>query len=363
MRRIVHLSVFALAAVVLRPESARACSPPVCAPVVAKPASGVLPENRTGLLVDRVYEAFDYELHRKNGESTEAVDATVTDIDSRTVLITPTTPWAEGEEYVLFASSCGVEPTESPLPERARFTIGPSAALPTSLGTTEVAVNEENTLWVIGGPACTEEMPAASAEVTLTPSASAEAWQGALVFEVLVDGTPFGDGTRSSLSGADVTGPSATVYRLCDVDGVNTLAEGTHEVQFRATLPGTELSLTSAPADVELHCDGNTGAAGAAGASTGGGSNTGGTSNSGGTRNSGGVGSGGYPDDPLLPVIGGSPSGGQGQLDSANDSSDDGGCSVTAAPGATSGVPWLLAALGALASGRRVRRRDSRKSR
>jgi hypothetical protein len=321
---------------------------------VAKPASGVLPENRTGLLVDRVYEAFDYELHRKNGDSTEAVEATVTDVDSRTVLITPTTPWAEGEEYVLFASSCAAEPTESPLPERARFTIGPSAALPTSLGTTEVAVNEENTLWLIGGPACTEEMPAASAEVTLEPSANAEAWQGALVFEVLVDGTPFGDGTRSSLSGADVTGPSATVYRLCDVDGVNTLAEGAHQVQFRATLPGTELSLTSDPAEVELHCDGETGAAGAAGASTGGGSNTGGTSNTGGGA-SGGTASGGQASGgQLIDDLPGA-SGGQAHHET-DDSSDDRGCSMSATSTATSGVPWLLAAIGAVASRRRARR-------
>jgi hypothetical protein len=196
-------------------------------------------------------------------------------------------------------------------------------------------------------------MPAASAEVTLEPAAGAEAWVGALVFEVVVDGTPFGDGTRSSLSGADVTGPSATIYRLCDVDGVNTLAEGAHQVQFRATLPGTELSLTSDPAEVELHCDDETGAAGAAGASTGGG-NTGGTSHSGGAASGGQATGGQLIDDPQDD---GQASGGHtDQGVGGSNNGDDGGCSMSAAPTATTGVPWLLAAFGALASRRRARR-------
>jgi MYXO-CTERM domain-containing protein len=319
---------------------------------VAKPASGSLPANRAGVLVSRAFEDFEYELRKVNGASSDAVTATETQIDSRTVLIAPTTPWVEGEEYVLLASSCAAD-TEEPLAERARFTIGPSAELPTTLGSIDVEDDDSGSLWLIGGPACTEEFAADSAEVTLVSSESAEAWQGALVFEVLVDGEPYRDGTKNGLNGSDVEGPSATVYRLC-VEGSETLSEGTHEVQFRATLPGTELSLTSEAAEVELHCDDETGSAGAAGASSGGAGNSGGTSSSGGTSHSGGAASGGQASGG-----GGQASGGQANHENrgSDDSSDDGGCSVSAAPSATSGMPWLLAALGAFAAQRRNRRR------
>lgn len=145
-------------------------------------------------------------------------------------------------------------------------TAGPSAALPTTLGVLQLDPLMVGDLQVLTrAGSCSEYITAAQVRATLQPSAEAEPWLGAFLFETLVDGQAWAPShalVSSAVPGGSWEGRGEDLfYRRCSESTTlwEGLAAGPHHAVLRATLPGTTVTLETAPVSFVLSCDGDAG--------------------------------------------------------------------------------------------------------
>lgn len=165
-----------------------------------------------------------------------------------------------GERYNLeHTSACG---PLADLPALGPFSVTAPAPLPTQLGQLQVTRWARGPLRLAASARCSREVEVSFVDVELTLAAEAEPWREALVFETWVDGRrwdpravaldrlPFG----SSWLGRGID----RLYVRCEPDASELyepgLSAGPHEVELRATLPGTDVVLRTAPIALTLDC-------------------------------------------------------------------------------------------------------------
>jgi hypothetical protein len=117
--------------------------------------------------------------------------------------------------------------------------------LPTTLGAltaSQASIKDIDVTTSSGS--CYAPITAAVADLSLSLSPEATPWQKALIVTTMVDGAAWQRTTN-------------TIYAQCastDPDADKGLAEGTYSVTKRATLPGTDLAIETAPISVTLSC-------------------------------------------------------------------------------------------------------------
>lgn len=175
-------------------------------------------------------------------------------------LLVPSEPLVVGATYTLVDDSpCDIFPTP-----RATFTVGPSAPLPTRLGTLTAAVEAQaqRTLATASG-SCSVEAIVAGVEIAVVFDAEAAPWRDVLHFETRVDGNPWhpqGNILLAPAPGASWVGRGVDrIYAVCqNLDNFGfpslDLPQGGHEVEMRATMPGTSLALSAGPVPAFLAC-------------------------------------------------------------------------------------------------------------
>ncbi len=176
------------------------------------------------------------------------------------------TPLREGRTYqVAYGSQCRSTRGE---PLTRSFQAGPSAPLPTTLGTLAVTSAGMEMLEIGGGAGCFFTESVAHARVELTPSAEAEPWMNSFFFETRVDGQLWAPVRTIGFQDQATVGASwrgrgkDDVFAVCrSPSNVRGLSEGVHQVELRATIPGGPT--LSASVHVALDCAG--GAVGDAG--------------------------------------------------------------------------------------------------
>ncbi len=125
------------------------------------------------------------------------------------------------------------------------------------LGEIEVVDDERVEVSSFGLSPCTQVFSADVKAVSVALSEGAAPWADALQFWVTVDGNIWADHRRQQPFMAPVPpGYGGTnVYRNCDQDVSLNLEAGSHEVVIHASLPGTDLELSTPPVEIELACE------------------------------------------------------------------------------------------------------------
>jgi hypothetical protein len=145
------------------------------------------------------------------------------------------------------------------------FHVGPSAPLPTRLGTLRASAVALSALEVTANASCSAKVDAAQAALDLEIAGDAAPWRDVLQFETWVDGirwSPQHSSVETLAPGTSWRGRGVdVVYRICRVSEADRqnvyndgLAAGTHVVEMRARLPGTTMELRSDTVTVELAC-------------------------------------------------------------------------------------------------------------
>ncbi|MCC7540624.1 MAG: hypothetical protein IT379_30695 [Deltaproteobacteria bacterium] len=260
--------------VALPAEPARACSAPACvASTYVGGDSPVVPSTVPAFLLvggmafasgaELVLSPDEVSLIRlDDGAAMPIRVEPATAFDGRVgrILVRPEAPLTPGARYALTtpdlcARSQGVvQPRTSTVLARAE------APLPTRLGT----LREDAAYWTGGSipvatfdGSCTRSAPIAAKTVALDLDVEAQPWADALDLSVTVDGEPwstpsFTGGLGPTTTQPVLAGPGTIVYRVCDEDWG--LANGPHTVVMKATLPGSDVSLSSPPLEVTIDC-------------------------------------------------------------------------------------------------------------
>jgi hypothetical protein len=179
-------------------------------------------------------------------------------VDGQSRVLTLTQSLVPGTQYVLEETNdCQYQQ-----PVRSTFTAGPTAALPTTLGTTarEGAYQHGDITIATAGGSCSIEVDAAHATIALAHSADATPWKDLLLYETYVDGQRWAPSTAINVTtsaGASWRGRGRDqLYRVCEDnqgEGMG-LAEGTRQAAFRARLPGSTTDLVASEVTVEIAC-------------------------------------------------------------------------------------------------------------
>jgi hypothetical protein len=244
----------------LSPPSASACwvDDGSCE-VWLRPEGRIVPENAGWLsLVGPSGSVGDeIALVRLTDSGREAVDLTASGCGEGILCLSPAALTA-GETYELTARlACGVFSV-------AVFEVGPPAALPETLGDLSVYADDYGWVEVADAGYCSRALPAASKVILLDLAEGAAPWEELLFYETLVDGEPW----RPRRDVRQVIPPGYSwegrgvdrIHIAClpdedRVEGVDYgLPPGTHRVQMRATLPGTDVVITSNEIEVDLQC-------------------------------------------------------------------------------------------------------------
>jgi hypothetical protein len=247
----------ALLASVSSVEPADACSPPPCWPGSLVPADGAtIPANAPALY-----------WRPSEGQAPPTVKLTVAGTganvpftqvaDGPSMVLTLAQPLVPGTQYVLEETNeCQYQQ-----PIRSTFTAGPTAPLPTTLGTTQREASQRGNVTIATrGGSCSLDVDAAHASITLAHSADATPWKDLLLYETRVDGQGWAPSTAINVTtavGASWRGRGRDqLYRVCvDNHGEGQgLAEGTHQAAFRARLPGSTTNLATPEVAVEIVC-------------------------------------------------------------------------------------------------------------
>lgn len=264
--RLLLLAVPVLA-VAARP--AEACSPPQCWPGAFIPQDGaVIPENAPGFYYRPSSQGGtpgDASLVRLTAASAPAVSLELTAVaqPNGDFVLVPDAPLVAGETYTLEDGTlCNGDSMH------ATFTAGPSAPLPSSLGTVRLighGMFAELDVATASG-SCSTKVEATIAQVTLDRSASAEPWKDLLLYETLVDDKPWVNQASINVRtdpGESWLGRGADLlYRVCapNPDALFPgLSVGGHVVRFRASLPGVtnQTSLATPAEAIEIMCTAN----------------------------------------------------------------------------------------------------------
>lgn len=262
----------AAGAVLVAHERAEACSPPPCWAGYVTPATGTtVPASIPALywqpMDDNQGGGNDIQKVTLQTVAQPPVDVPFTAMavsGSDAFLIVPAAPLAEGTTYTLGdANTCSSLP-EYPAAPSSVFLVSASAPLPGTLGTVTVTDQEVAALTVpTSSGSCTSEVMADRAQLSLELSADAMPWRDALHVETLIDNQVWDSRTLA--------------YRVCSSDdpGAATgLAAGTHQLAMRATLPGTDLVMTTPAVSFRLECPGEDDPQGGMGGANGGCSTT-----------------------------------------------------------------------------------------
>jgi MYXO-CTERM domain-containing protein len=273
---IVASSALAAAAVLVgAPRSADACSASCVDSGFFVPGEGAtVPANVPGLYWRPRYDSLEPVAPSSVTLSTAAdpgtpLAFTATELSSHNYLLVPDAPLVEGTTYLLTdATACMFGGGGNPSPT-VTFTVGPTAPMPTTIGTLAVTDLPVRTDAVASaGGSCSLDAVVASAAVAIDYVAvpSAAPWRDVLHFQTYVDGRPWNG--RASILGTFAPGASwvgrgfdrlITVCRVDDPFGDENqvgpqLAEGPHQVEMRATLPGTSLAFSTGARTVTLAC-------------------------------------------------------------------------------------------------------------
>ncbi len=193
------------------------------------------------------------------GAPGSALPFTATSLPGGDYVLVPAAPLVEGTSYVLEDLSI-CNGTARP---RVTFTAGPSAPLPTSLGTVSTDPHgyraEIDVATSVGS--CSTTIDATLFGIALEPSAEAAPWMALLMFETVVDDQRWV--AQESINVA--TSPGASwkgrgrdlLYRICTPNpdaSYQGMSLGGHQVAFRASLP-TAQPISAAPLGIELMCD------------------------------------------------------------------------------------------------------------
>lgn len=179
-------------------------------------------------------------------------------------LLAPRTPLEPLAEYRLTDSTaepCSPfrsEPTGTPA---RTFRATAAQPLPRSLGTLIAVPRGIGLLALSASASCDVCVEAERVTVTLDPAPEAEPWLAALHFSTWVDGrewTADKDGRPSTYDAGSWFGRGRDVlYRECRSwrqTWTSGLSTGEHSVVMKATLPGTDVALETAPVTVRFAC-------------------------------------------------------------------------------------------------------------
>ncbi|UJR84966.1 hypothetical protein [Sandaracinus amylolyticus] len=251
------LVVAALLSVAAVSSPASACSAPACAAVSFVPQSvetadeiPVVPENGATLAIERWSGAVRSSTVRativRDGASTEVeltADGPVVHLDGA----------LEGDVWTVRETHACTDSLQSQ-EGTTTVRIGPPADAPTTLGTlhADAPVRREVTVADASGP-CSSTIDSIAVDLHVTLDEHTDAWGALLRYETLVDGEVFLHGT-STLGGS----VPAVVFVACEAPTpgqlVSDLEEGTHVVQRRAFLPGSDEPIASDEIEIELDC-------------------------------------------------------------------------------------------------------------
>lgn len=251
-----------LAASVCATEPAQACSGLPCWPGSTVPKEGgTIPANlpaitwvaSRGSAGELDASDFHFELLPERVGASTPVRFTLEQA-TLTRLIKPSTELLPNRAYRLSGNTL----CDGGFPDERTFRTATAAPLPTALGETIVARQQQAELQVSAGSQCSVRSVSAHALVGVRYSESAKPWQDALLFSTWVDGEEWSPRLATNEApeiGSSWVGHGADiVFTNCGPEGAPGLAPGTHTVQFRATLAGTDIALESEPVSIELRC-------------------------------------------------------------------------------------------------------------
>jgi hypothetical protein len=249
------------------PAPAHACSPPPCWPGSFSPADGAsvpasLPAIRWHPMLDvsgtTTFAPTSVVLATQAAPQAP-IALTATALPDGDYLLVPTAPLSPGEVYTLTDHSvCPGGGVDAP---HATFRTGAAVPLPTQLGTLTATPMLGPLAVATPSGSCTTDITAASAQIALAPAIDAQPWSDALFYRTLVDGQPW-SGAHSI---RDAVPPGASwdgrgvdlVYHLCetsDAEASAGIAAGPHVIAMDATLPGANVTLSTAPVMIDLEC-------------------------------------------------------------------------------------------------------------
>jgi hypothetical protein len=250
----------------IAPRPADACSAPPCWPAAFVPGNGGrVPANVPGLYW-RPMSGFGASVKTENAVLEDmaapgvSIALTAQQLENRDYLLVPATPLVAGHHYRLKdRSECTV--TEERGPEVV-FEVGPETPVPASLGdlsATSAEVMDMDLATQSGS--CFAAAKVAQMTIELVPASAAAPWVDALHFETTVDGRPWHYYTSINVGSPPGTSPDGRardrVFAVCESKDPlvgKGLAEGTHVVTMRATLPGTTQLISSSSLEVKLSC-------------------------------------------------------------------------------------------------------------
>ena len=269
VRIMLAFSAAALAATAA-PRIADACSQPRCYPGYLVPGDGArVPANLPAVTWHAMRDNHDSEapdpaLVELREVSGDAIPLAPTELEYGDYRLDLDAPLEPGTSYRLTDDTvCGDGFEEGP---RVTLEATAEAPYPEALGRIEVVREDVDDNLLIGtaSGSCTTGTVSAVARVELEPSAEAEPWVDALHFETIVDGELWT--ATSAITATHPPGESwigrgrDLLYHVCraktSAEPFPGLDEGRHEVVFRATLPGTDVSLETQPVPVDLDCGG-----------------------------------------------------------------------------------------------------------
>lgn len=261
--RVAGLASASLLLGLFAPEAARACSAPACTSArVLLPTEAHVPVNVT---------TFSVQEGIQGGESAGITGVRLIDAEIGTELavelresnIVINGAMEPGRTYKLEVSSgCGDTITTTIEAEDA-------APIPTELGTLTVGSPRQGRVPAPSSQgSCYQEVDAVSVRFSVQGSEAVQPYWDLLVWETLVDGVPYrprgtispsnmfgSPGLSTELGGSWFGRGEDVVYAACGDRRYEGVAQGSHEVVLRATVPGTDIELETAPVTIDLRCD------------------------------------------------------------------------------------------------------------
>ncbi|QDG53329.1 hypothetical protein FIV42_22050 [Persicimonas caeni] len=281
--RFITASLLAAIGVGGLPADAEACTPAPCTPAEFPYDQKMVPPGVVGLpwypgsnpSYDGDIEASDvslYELESGDSIPFELLEHPNAQAGSGTnahsfYFIRPTVSLSPGTAYRVEALDlCTLDENGMPvagLSEATFATACESAPLPTELGALRSGPNFKGPLPVQEQDGCNSLKETSQVRLWLEPSEEARPWMGVLEFELASTDdtwpTEPAIGERLLLGESRFGRGREVLVTWCDPDSGQPIdpgvPPGTHQVYLKASIPGTDVALETAPVEVTLACD------------------------------------------------------------------------------------------------------------